>query len=60
MSQFVEIIQETNEIDDDSRVARDSIFDFNKFETFQCDDVQNSHDYTEVDEVFTLEGVMSL
>ena len=60
VSQFDEIIQETDEIDDDGRFTLDSIFDFNKFESFQCDDVQNSHDYTEVDEVFTLEDVMSL
>jgi hypothetical protein len=60
VSQFDEIIQETDEIDEDGRFMLDSTFDFNKFESFQCDDVQNSHDYTEVDEVFTLEDVMSL
>jgi hypothetical protein len=60
VSQFDEIIQETDEIDDNGTFTFDSIFDFTKFESFQCDDAQNSHDYTEVDEVFTLEDVMSL
>ena len=60
LSQFDEIIQETDEIDDDGRFTLDNIFDFNKFESSQGDEVQNSCDYTEVDEVFTLEDVMSL
>jgi predicted transcriptional regulator len=60
MSQCDDIIQETDEIDDDGNFTFDSIFDFNKFESFQRDDVQNGLSYTEVDEVVTLEDVMSL
>ena len=37
-----------------NNITMENIFDFNKFESLQGDDPQNSCDYTKVDKVFTL------
>jgi hypothetical protein len=55
-----EIIQETDEKDDDDRFRLESILEFKKFDRFQGENVKNNQENTDLDEVSTLEKVMSL